>query len=68
MPSWIRHKVVTDGKLDKLMLPDAIRRFWNDGRWHSQQLPDWEEQERLVTAMQIADKIHRLIEAGRLSL
>jgi hypothetical protein len=68
MPPWLRQKVVYRGKLDTLMLPDAIRRFWNGDNWQSEQLPDWEDQKRLIEAMHIADEIRRLIEAGRLIL
>jgi hypothetical protein len=60
--------VVYRGKLDTLMLPDAIRRFWNGDNWQSEQLPDWEDQKQLIEAMHIADEIRRLIEAGRLIL
>jgi hypothetical protein len=67
MPSWIRSKVVEDNKLNMLMLPDAIRRFW-DGEWKSEQLPDWTDQKRGIDAMEIARQIERLVKSGRLTL
>lgn len=67
MPLWIRRKLIDGRQLNKLMLVDAIRRFW-DGEWRSTQLPDWQDQKRLVDATERANQIQRLVEAGRLSL
>lgn len=68
MPPWLREKAVYDGKLDRLALPDLIRRFWNGEKWQSEQLPDWSDQKRIIEAMRIVDEIQRLIDAGRLRL
>jgi len=67
MPAWIRAKVVDSGKVNQLLLVDAIRRFW-DGQWHSQPLPDWQDQKRLIDAMESGRQIQQLVESGRLSV
>jgi hypothetical protein len=68
IPLWLREKAVYHGKLDRLALPDIIRRFWNGESWQSEQLSVWSDQKRLIEAMHIADEIQRLINAGRLTL
>ena len=68
MPPVFRQRAVYRGKLDRLAFPDLIRRFWDGENWQSEQLRDWNDQKRLIDAMQIAEEIQRLIEAGRLPL
>ena len=68
MPPPIRERVVERGRLNKLLLVDAIRRYWDDGEWSLQQLPDWEDPQRLVEAMHIGDQLEQLLHARRLRL
>ncbi len=68
MPRWIKQRVVEGEKLNMLMLPDALRRFWDGDKWQSEQLPYWNDQQQLFKATHIADEIRRLIEATRLTL
>ena len=68
MPPLLKQRAVYLGKLDRLAFPDLLRRFWDGENWQSEQVPDWNDQTRLIEAMHITDEIEQLIEAGRLTL
>ena len=68
MPPGLKVQIYNGATIDRLKLPDAIRRFWDGERWRTEQLPNWDDQKRLIDAMIVADNIQRLMDEGQLRL